>query len=288
MSVAASINGAGDSSEQPMLPRPFRVVEVRTETSDTVTLSLVAAHDDGAVSFEPGQFTMLYVFGVGEVPISISGDPGRTRVLEHTIRRAGAVTSALCDLETGAEIGVRGPYGRGWPIAAAEGKDVLVVAGGIGLAPLRPAVLGLLADRDRFGSLSLLYGARTPADFLYESDLHAWRGRFDIEVEVTVDRPTPLWRGDVGVVTTLLPRIPFDPSNTIALVCGPEIMMKVVARDLSDHGMSPGDIFLSIERNMKCAIGFCGHCQFGADFICRDGPVMPYASVRERLGIPGL
>jgi NAD(P)H-flavin reductase len=200
----------------------------------------------------------------------------------------GAVTRALCDVQVGREIGIRGPYGRGWPTDEAEGKDVLIIAGGIGLAPLRPAVVEILANRDRFGSLSVLYGVRKPEDLLFEDDLHSWRGRFDIEVEVTVDRSTPAWRGDVGVVTTLLPRVSFDPSNTIALVCGPEIMMKVVARELSDVGVSPEDMFLSIERNMKCAIGFCGHCQFGSDFICRDGPVMSYASVAARLGVPEL
>jgi NAD(P)H-flavin reductase len=272
----------------PMLPRPFRVIEVRPEAADTVTLSLVAAHGNGESAFRPGQFTMLYVFGVGEVPISISGDPGQGRLLQHTIRRAGAVTRALCDVQVGQEIGIRGPYGRGWPIGEAEGKDVLIIAGGIGLAPLRPAVVEILANRDRFGSLLVLYGVRTPEDLLFEDDLHSWRGRFDIEVEVTVDRSTPVWRGDVGVVTTLLPRVSFDPSNTTALVCGPEIMMKVVARELTDVGVSPEDMFLSIERNMKCAIGFCGHCQFGSDFICRDGPVMSYASVAARLGVPEL
>jgi NAD(P)H-flavin reductase len=271
-----------------MLPRPFRVIKVRSEAADTVTLSLVAARGDSEFSFRPGQFTMLYVFGVGEVPISVSGDPGQGRLLQHTVRRVGAVTRALCDVQVGREIGIRGPYGRGWPIGEAEGKDVLIIAGGIGLAPLRPAVVEILANRDRFGSLSVLYGVRTPEDLLFEDDLHSWRGRFDIEVEVTVDRSTPVWRGDVGVVTTLLPRVSFDPSNTIALVCGPEIMMKVVARELTDVGVSPEDMFLSIERNMKCAIGFCGHCQFGSDFICRDGPVMSYASVAARLGVPEL
>jgi NAD(P)H-flavin reductase len=272
----------------PMLPRPYRVIENRPEAADTVTLSLVAAHANGEMFFQPGQFTMLYVLGVGEVPISVSGDPGQGRLLQHTVRRVGAVTRALCDIESGNEIGVRGPFGTSWPTRGAEGKDVLIIAGGIGLAPLRPAVLEILGNRDRFGSLSVLYGVRAPDDLLFEEDLHSWRGRFDIEVEVTVDRSALGWRGDVGVVTTLLPRVSFDPPNTIALVCGPEIMMKVVARELTDLGVSPEDIFVSIERNMKCAIGFCGHCQFGADFICRDGPIMSYASVAARLGVPEL
>jgi NAD(P)H-flavin reductase len=272
----------------PMLPRPYRVVEVHPEAADSVTLSLVAAHGDGESSFEPGQFTMLYVLGVGEVPIAISGDPGQSRVRQHTVRRVGAVTNALCDLEVDSEIGVRGPFGTSWPTGRVEEYDILIIAGGIGLAPLRPAVFDVLANRNRFGSVSVLYGVGTPEDLLFEEDLHSWRGRFDLEVEVTVDRSSRAWRGDVGVVTTLLPRVSFDPSKTIALVCGPEIMMKVVARELSALGVSSEDIFVSIERNMKCAIGFCGHCQFGADFICRDGPVVSYATVAARLRVPEL
>jgi NAD(P)H-flavin reductase len=196
------------------------------------------------------------------------------------------VTNAICDLEPGDELGIRGPYGTSWPTDAALGKDVLVIAGGIGLAPLRPAVLDLLANRDQIGSLSLLYGARTPEDLLFVDDLHTWRSRFDLEAEVTVDRAAPGWFGDVGVVTTLLPRVAFKPAETVALVCGPEIMMRIVARELIRLGVPDWSIYVSIERNMKCAIGFCGHCQFGPDFVCRSGAVMPFDRVAARMGTP--
>lgn len=270
-----------------MLPRPFRVTSLLAETQDTVTLEL-EPEDGTALSFLPGQFTMLYVFGVGEVPISISGDPNLPSTLVHTVRSVGAVTEAIVGLSVGDGVGIRGPYGSGWPVGEAEGKDLVVVAGGIGLAPLRPVVLDVLARRDRFGVVSIIYGARSPADVLFEDELHSWRSRFDIETEVTVDRSDENWFGDVGVVTGLLPRISFDPANTVAMLCGPEIMMKVVATEMTSRGVAAEHLHVSVERNMKCAIGFCGHCQFGGDFTCRDGPVLPYARVAERLRVPQL
>lgn len=270
-----------------MLPRPFTVAEVRRESADTTTLDLEPA-DGGSLSYEPGQFTMVYVPGVGEVPISIAGGGSGEASLVHTVRAVGAVTGAICRLQAGDTVGIRGPYGRTWPLEEAEGGDLLVVAGGIGLAPLRTVIRTALAHRERFGSLAVLYGARSPADLMYEADLHAWRARFDIEVEVTVDRSASGWRGDVGLVTGLFDRVAFDPDITRAMVCGPEIMMKIVARRLRDTGVAPGRVAISLERNMQCAIGFCGHCQFGADFICKDGPVMPYASVDRRLGVEEL
>jgi NAD(P)H-flavin reductase len=270
-----------------MLPRSFRVVSKHQETPDTMTLELEP--DDGvALSFAPGQFTMLYVFGIGEVPLSISGDPARPEMVVHTVRSVGAVTEAIVGLDAGDRVGIRGPFGSGWPVKAAEGKDLLIVAGGIGLAPLRPVVYEVLARRGSFGSVSLIYGSRSPADLLYTEELHRWRGRFDFEVEVTVDRSDDAWLGDVGVVTGLLPRIAFDPPGTVAMLCGPEIMMKVVANQLTPRGVSPDDIYLSLERNMKCAIGLCGHCQFGPDFLCWAGPVLPYVRVEARLRVPEL
>jgi NAD(P)H-flavin reductase len=270
-----------------MLPRPFRVISNHPETQDTVTLELEP--EDGAVlSFLPGQFTMIYVFGVGEVPISISGDPRNPATLIHTVRSVGAVTAAIVGLGVGDRVGIRGPYGVGWPVDAAEGMDLVVVAGGIGLAPLRPVVLDVLARRDRFGVVSLVYGSRTPGDLLFEEELHAWRSRFDIEVEVTVDRGDESWLGDVGVVTGLLSRIAFDPSKTLAMLCGPEIMMKVVANEMGGRAVPAERIYVSVERNMKCAIGLCGHCQFGRDFLCWNGPVLTYAQVAERLRVPEL
>jgi len=267
-----------------MLPSPYRVVASRHETADTVTIDLEPVGDRGA-AFAPGQFAMVYVFGVGEVPISVSGGGGAGESLSHTVRAVGAVTRAICGLEAGDEVGIRGPYGTPWPLAEAHDKDVVVAAGGIGLAPLRPVVRRLLTDRSRYGTVSLIYGARSPRDLLFGSELQEWRSRFDAEIEVTVDRSDEGWFGDVGVVTGLLPRIAFDPANTLAMVCGPEIMMKVIARELEATGVRPEDVFISLERNMKCAVGFCGHCQYGPDFACRQGPVVPYRRVMERMRV---
>ncbi len=267
----------------PMLPRPYRVQSVQKETSDTFTVELKPEAGQSAFPFAPGQFNMLYVFGLGEVPISISGDPGRPQGLVHTTRAVGAVTKGMGKLKKGDAIGVRGPYGTRWPVEEAAGNDVVFVAGGIGLAPLRPALYHILADRQRYGRVVLLYGARTPEDILYKSQLKAWRAAFDLEVHVTVDRATRDWRGNVGVVTTLIPRVPFDPYHTVAMVCGPEVMMRFTVMELERRGVAQERIHISMERNMKCAVGFCGHCQFGPHFICKDGPVFPYGKVRELL-----
>jgi NAD(P)H-flavin reductase len=225
---------------------------------------------------------MLYVFGVGEIPISISGDPERRASLVHTTRAVGTVSKAMAELGVGDTIGVRGPFGSSWPVAQAAGKDLVIVAGGIGLAPLRPAMYHALAHRERFGKVILLYGARTPAEMLYRSQLEHWRSHFDLDVLVTVDRATDAWRGSVGVVTRLIPRAQFDPQNTVTLVCGPEIMMRFTVAELIKRGIAHNHVFLSMERNMKCAVGMCGHCQYGPYFVCKDGPVFPYSAV-ERL-----
>lgn len=264
-----------------MIPRRFRVASVREETSDTTTLTL--EHEDGPpIDFEPGQYTMLYVFGVGEVPISISGDPGRPETLVHTIRAVGAVTRALVDLHPGDVVGVRGPFGFGWPVSEARDKDLLVVAGGIGLAPLRPVLYHAVTHRSELGAVSLVYGARSPSDLLYRDQLEDWLQTPALDVEVTVDVSEQDWRGDVGMVTGLLPRVPVQPGRSLAMLCGPELMMKVVARDLLSAGLSGDDIYVSIERNMKCAISLCGHCQFGPDFVCSGGPVFRLSAVAER------
>ncbi len=267
-----------------MLPQLYRVRRKRRETHDTFTFELEPLNGAVAPRFAAGQFNMLYVFGVGEVPISISGDPARPGVLVHTVRRVGVVTTALCALKRGAVVGLRGPFGSHWPVEEAEGCDVVVVAGGIGLAPLRPALYHLLANREKYGRIVLLYGARTPRDLLYQRELHRWRARFDLEVEITVDSATSSWRGNVGVVTTLIPRAPFDPSSTIALVCGPEVMMRFTVLELQKRGLPSENIYISMERNMKCAIGFCGHCQFGPMFICKDGPVFRFDQVQPFFG----
>jgi NAD(P)H-flavin reductase len=273
--------GSG-ATVDPMAPAPYRVRRVSRDTHDTMTIEL----DANGRGFAPGQFNMLYMFGVGEVPISISGDPGAPAALVHTVRAVGTVTRALCAAPRGGVVGVRGPFGTGWPLDEAVGKDIVVMAGGIGLAPLRPAIYHLLTHRDRYGRVVVLYGARTPGDLLYTRQLERWRGRFDAQIEVTVDAAPPgEWRGHVGVAGTLLPRAEFDAGRGVAFVCGPEIMMRFAIADLQHRGLAPEQIYLSMERNMRCAIGFCGHCQFGPAFICKDGPVFRYDRVAPFLRV---
>jgi len=269
----------------PMVPRSCRVERARRETADTFTLALEAPPGDGGFAFAPGQFNMLWVFGVGEVPVSISGDPTEPGAVVHTVRMVGAVTRAMGQLARGDVVGVRGPFGSHWPVEAAAGNDVLIVAGGIGLAPLRAAVYQLLASRERYGKIALLYGARTPADILYRRELRRWRARSDLEVAVTVDRGMGGWRGNVGVVTAFIPRVSLDPSNTVAMVCGPEVMMRYAVREILRRGVAAHRIHLSMERNMQCAIGLCGHCQYGPTFVCREGPVFGYPRVEDLMAL---
>ena len=262
------------ATADPMLPRPFVVVGRRQDTADTATLWL-EPRDGVPLRFGAGQFTMLQAFGVGEVPISISGDPTADEPLQHTIRDVGGVTRTLVAAQPGDVLGVRGPYGTGWDVADAEGDDVALVAGGIGLAPLRPALLEVLANRERYRRVVLLYGARSPQDLLFGDELERWRGRLDLHVAATVDSAPDSWRGRVGLVSDLMPRAELDPARTLALLCGPEVMMRHVAADLLDVGLSAERIRLSMERNMKCGVGLCGHCQLREFFLCVHGPVLP-------------
>lgn len=258
-----------------MLPERYRISHTRQDTRDTFTLELDPV-EGTRFTYAAGQFTMLDAFGVGEVPISISGDPTRPGPLEHTIRDVGAVTHALITAPTGAVLGVRGPFGTSWDVADGMGGDVVLVAGGIGLAPLRPALLELLGHRDRYNRVVLLYGARTPEDILFGDELRTWAKDFGVVVEVTVDNGQHAWRGKVGLVTQLVPRAGFDPRHTLALVCGPETMMRFSAAALVDRGVPTDRVRLSMERNMKCGVGLCGHCQLRELFVCVDGPVLTY------------
>jgi NAD(P)H-flavin reductase len=267
----------------PMLPQLYRVQHVRREIPDTFTLELVPEEGGDIPPFATGQFNMLYVFGVGEIPISISGDPAKRKPLVHTTRAVGTVSKAMRELKPDDVIGVRGPFGSHWPIEQAEGKDVVIAAGGIGLAPLRSVMYHIISHREKYGKAILLYGARTPADLLYRRELEHWRAHFDLEVYVTVDHGTGSWRGSVGVVTRLIPRAPFDPQNTLAMVCGPEIMMRFTAAEFEKRGVAKENIYISMERNMKCAIGLCGHCQYVPHFVCKDGPVFQYSQVQGLL-----
>jgi NAD(P)H-flavin reductase len=261
----------------------LRVTSVAKENHDTFTVTMESEGADGVGGFAPGQFSMLYVYGVGELPISISGDPYETGKLVYTVRSVGKATNSLVNRQPGDAVGVRGPFGTTWPLEAARGKDVLIVAGGIGLAPLRPVIHHILRNRDDYVRLIVLYGARSPKDLLYRKQLTEWSKMPDTQVLTTVDYGGVNWRGYVGVVTTLFRYVRLHPGRTIAMICGPEIMMRYVIRELDKRGLPENDIYLSMERNMKCAVGFCGHCQLGPYFVCKDGPIFPYATMRPWL-----
>jgi NAD(P)H-flavin reductase len=267
----------------PMVPQPYRVRRVRHEIPETFTLALEPEDGSMIPPFATGQFNMLYVFGVGEIPISISGNPTKPGPLVHTIRAVGTVSRMMQKLKPKDVIGVRGPFGNHWPIEQATGKDIVIVAGGIGLAPLRPTLYQIIAQRKRYGRVSLIYGARTPDDILYRKECERWQKQSDLDVYLTVDRATSSWEGSVGLVTKLIPRASFDPHKTMALICGPEVMMRFSALELEKRGVPGENIFLSMERNMKCAIGFCGHCQYSGSFVCKDGPIFSYGSIQDLL-----
>lgn len=273
----------GKTDINSMLPRPYRLQQSYQETIDTWTLELEPVDGTDGLSFAPGQFNMVYELGVGEVPISISGDPLKPEKLVHTIRAVGAATRALCNLKKSDELTIRGPYGTHWPVEDTVGHDIVIVTGGVGLPPLRPAIYHLLSNREQYGRIVLLYGARTPQDMLYTVELSHWRGRFDLDVETTVDTAKPDWHGNVGVVTTLIPGAPFDALHAKAFICGPEIMTRFTVQGLQKRGVSIENIFVSLERNMKCGVGLCGHCQLGSFFVCKDGPVFRYDQVRPFL-----
>lgn len=268
-----------------MVPSPMAIRSVTPETPDTFSLELDVANQPDGFPFRPGQFNMLYVFGVGEVPISISGDPGKPQQLTHTIRAVGSVTRSMQQLESGDVLGLRGPLGSAWPLEEARGRDVLIIAGGIGLAPLRPAIYHVLEHREDFENVFILYGARSPEEMLFRKELERWRGRFDVTLLVTVDRGGLHWRGNVGVVTPLLSRVRFDLADTIAMICGPEIMMRVTVRELRKRGVDDDAIYVSMERSMHCGVGLCGHCQMGPTFVCREGPVCRFDRIAMTFGV---
>jgi NAD(P)H-flavin reductase len=269
------------------VPRLYRVAHRRRETSDVVTL-LLAAIDTEEMAFRPGQFNMLSAPGVGEIAISLSDAPRDDGLLHHSIRDVGLTSHALCSANVGDVVGVRGPFGSDWQIPEHDGdlddSDVVLIAGGVGLAPLRGAANRLvsLIGRDA-ARIFILVGARDPGQILFGDELAAW-SRAGARVEVTVDHGAPGWNAHVGLVTTLLATAGFNPARTRALICGPEIMMRFTARALEDMGVDPARILVSLERNMQCGTGWCGHCQLGPFLLCRDGPVLTYdGAVRQLL-----
>jgi NAD(P)H-flavin reductase len=232
--------------------------------------------------FEPGQFNMLYLPGFGEAAISLSSDPARHDTLLHTVRVAGNVTRALARLQPGDQLAVRGPFGSAWPMKACQGNDVIIAAGGIGLAPLRPAIYHIVRNRDDYGRVFLLYGARTARDLLYTSEYEAWQAA-GIEMEVTVDIGDADWRGQIGVVPILFYRLRLHPEKTRILTCGPEIMIRFVSFEALARKIRAEHIYVSMERNMNCGVGVCGHCQLGPTFVCKDGPVFTYKQMEPYL-----
>lgn len=283
--MARSLAAETAAAPSSLAPVPYRVAARRRETGDTWTIELEPAGAPRLAHFAPGQFSMLYALGAGEAPISVAGYVAASGRLTHTIRSVGAVTGAICAVEPGGQLGARGPYGSAWPLDEAEDADVVLVAGGLGLPPLRPALEHVLARRARYGRLSLLYGGRSPAELLYPDELERWRAQPGAAVDVTVDSAGSDWRGRVGLVTTLIPRADFDPASTVAMVVGPEVMMRFSVAALRERGVPAERIHVSLERSMHCAVGHCGHCMLGPEFICKDGPVFPYPRVEPWLGI---
>ena len=263
----------------PLEPTPAKITKIIPETPDTKTFYF-EVEKRFPEKPKPGQFTEIYIPGVGEAPVSICGcDDGE--VIAQTVRSVGALTEYLFKLEEGARIGIRGPYGKGWPLGRLEGRDILIVAGGIGLAPLRGVIKEIEKNREKFGKLTILYGARTPDLLLYKYEFEEYRSIPNSEFLLTVDHGDEKWKGHVGVVTQLIPKARIEPERTTALVCGPEIMMKFTVKALGEVGFKDNQIYLSLERRMKCGVGLCGHCQVGPYFVCRHGPVFPYWLIKK-------
>lgn len=279
----ASLPRAESRHRGAMTPLCHRVVWRQEQTTNVVSLGIEAV-DGSRMRYAAGQFNMLYAYAVGEVAISISGNPVEDGPIVHTIRDVGAVSHALCSLQVGDSLGVRGPFGSDWGMDDAAGRDLIIVAGGIGLAPLRPVITQVIAERDRFGGVEVVIGARAQEELAFRTEIEAWRQRGDMSVHVTVDRATTGWRGTVGVVTTVLPRVPVDPA-AVAMICGPEVMVRFTALALLERGMPPSGVRVSMERNMQCAIAQCGHCQLGAAFVCADGPVFTWERVEPLLAV---
>jgi NAD(P)H-flavin reductase len=261
------------------LPQPASVLETKslTELENYFRFSLDSGEDFGHM---PGQFAEVSVPGIGEAPISLSSSPTRDGGFEMVVRRVGNVSAAMHNLEAGDKVGIRGPFGTTFPVTdGLKGQDVLFIAGGIGLVPLRSAIHYVLDNRDDYGRVIILYGAKTPAERLFVRELLDWNEREDVEYLDTVDRPDERWQGNTGVITTLMPKISIDPARTRAVVCGPPVMYKFVLLELFEMQVPHEDIFVSLERHMKCGVGKCGHCQINGVYVCQDGPVFNYAQI---------
>jgi len=273
----------------PYLIHPARIVDRRTETAGiyTYTMRFVDPAVRRAFRFKAGQFNMLYAFGVGEVAISIVSDPADPESLEHTIRIAGRVTGVISGWKVGDVVGLRGPYGNGWPVDEARRRDVVIITGGLGCAPVVGLINYIFRRREEYGQLHILHGIKTPNDLLYRERFDEWRRAPRTRVYLPADRPDKSWHYKIGVVTELFDELMVSPSS-IAMLCGPEVMMRLAARSLQSKGIAEDDIFLSMERRMECAVGLCGHCQYREHFVCKNGPVFTYRTVKELFRVPNL
>ncbi|MBN1680866.1 MAG: FAD/NAD(P)-binding protein [Anaerolineae bacterium] len=259
------------------LPTVATITNAYTETAmeKVFTVRLPGGEN---LNHNPGQFVMVSIPGVGEAPISVMSSPSRTgETFDLCIRKAGDLTGVLHDLVPGDQIGIRGPFGRGFPLEVFKGKDILVAPGGLGMAPARSLIDEILDNRDQYGRLIVLYGARNPAEILFRDTLREWRGRDDIDLLVTVDHPDESWVGHIGVITRLFPRVQINPFNTVGITIGPPIMYRFVIIEMLGKGLNPTQIWMSFERRMKCGVGKCGHCQVNHRYSCQDGPAWTYA-----------
>lgn len=273
----------------PYLLREAAIVERVREAPDIFTLRLrfTEAATQRSYGFEPGQFNMVYLYGVGEVPISIVSDPKDDELYDHTIRAVGRVTRGMAQLRAGDYVGVRGPFGRGWPLAQAQDRDVLIVTGGLGCAPVVSVINYVLKRRARYRRLIIMQGVKHANDLLWRERYAQWARESDVDVIIAADQGAPLWPWRVGRVTDLFDQVHIDAAHTIAMMCGPEMMMRVAVQQLLQRGLDEMAIYLSMERNMQCAVGHCGHCQYGGKFVCKDGPVFAYPEVKALLGVKG-
>lgn len=271
------------------LPDVAEVVRRTQESPSVFSLGLrfVDAERRAAYRYRPGQFNMLYLYGVGEIPISVVSDPTADEVLEHAIRSVGRVTRGFAALQPGDRIGIRGPFGRGWPLDAARGRDLLLVTGGLGCAPLVSVINQVAARRAEFGRVAILQGVKHMDDMIWRDRYAAWGALPDTQVLLAADVAGDGWSWHVGLVTDLIDQVRFDVRNALTMICGPEPMMLGTLRKLMAMGVAEAQMWVSLERNMQCAVGHCGHCQFGAKFVCKDGPVFNYPQIRERLGVKG-
>lgn len=275
--------------DNPYLPQPACIIERIQESRGlfTLRLALCDAAQQQAYQFEPGQFNMLYLYGVGEIPISIVSDPKDEHIIDHTIRAVGRVSQGLSQLGSDDVIGLRGPFGRGWPLQQAEQKDVIVVTGGLGCAPTVSVINYIARRRERFGQLNIVQGVKHSADFIWQNRYDSWRQLPDTRVLLAADAGVPLWPGHIGLVTDLFDQLQFDPGHTLVMMCGPEGMMHAVVNAMLELGLSDRDLWLSMERNMQCAVGHCGHCQYGGRFVCKNGPVFRYDEIKPLFSVRG-